>query len=711
MSLSALVPFQVVSLGAQHSAPPLSVAHLPGIENFIDAATTPRWHREGSSNRSENASAAASAPGGGKIVVAYAPAADSAGAPIQNPLLAPVPPVDTGTDGLHQAIAAYHAGNLAEGDDLARQLEDPLSRTTLEWIALRLSPRLPFERVTAFLAAHPDWPAADYLRRRAEVALYSDRRSPVLINAFFAARPPETVYGKLALARAKLAADPPDNKSAASLVREVWLSGDIGTLLEAAILREFHDLLSKADHKARSDKLFFEGLDAAARRAAVLAGPDEEALSKARDNPTSHVLVAALPAADRNDPSLIFAKIRALRERSKFADAAKTALEASDDSAAPDDWWTERRRLARKLLDAGDAKTAYRLCAQALPASDEMKLEAEFEAGWIALRFLHDSAAAASHFAEMTRIAVAPQSVARAAYWQGRTAEVAGKSEAATGFYRIAAAHATTYYGQLARAKLGKTDIPLPTPGNIAEGARRAEVVRVVELLEALDERDIALPLAIDAARRLDDESQVAALAEVVSKTGDARATLLVGKAAINRGFALDAWAFPTFGIPAFDPIGKSAAAPIVYSIARQESAFATGAVSRAGAIGLMQMIVSTARRTAAQIGVPFDETKLLKDATFNAQLGAAHLGELLHDNGGSMILTFAAYNAGSKRVKQWIDAYGDPRKPNVDPVDWVERIPIDETRNYVQRVIENLQTYRERFGDAAPLKIESDLR
>lgn len=703
MSISALVPFELVGLGAPQGPAPL----------LASAAASPRT--AGISPNGLAAIAAVSPRGGTpsqqRIVVAYAPSSDEG--TVQNPLLAPVPPVDAGPAGVHEAIAAYRAGNLVLGDEAARQADDPLDRAALEWIALRLEPRLPFERIAAFLADHPGWPATDSLRRRAEVALYTDRRSPALISTFFAAHPPETVYGKLALARAKLAAGQEGTLEAVTLVRDVWLSGDIGTQLESAILREFRDLLSKDDHKARADRLFYKGLRLAERRAAVLAGPEIEVLAKARDNPTD-ALVAALPAALRGDPGLLFAKIQKLSGQSKFAEAAKLMLAAPRDPAElvePDEWWTERKLLARKLLDQGDAKTAYRLCAESAPASSDMKLEAAFEAGWIALRFLHDSTAAAAHFAFMAKIATATPSLARAAYWQARTAEAAGATDNAAAFYRAAADHATTYYGQLARAKLGKTDIPIAAPANIAVGAERAEVVRVVELLEALGETALARPLAIDAARNLGDEAQIAALAEVVSKAADARTTLLVGKTATSRGFALDAWSFPTFGIPVFDPLGKSAAVPVVYAVVRQESAFAADAVSSAGAMGLMQMIVSTARRTAAHAGVPFEESKLLTDATFNAQLGAAHLGELLKENRGSMILTFAAYNAGGKRVKEWIAAYGDPRNPRVDPVDWVERIPFDETRNYVQRVVENLQTYRERFGDSTPLKIESDLR
>ena len=398
-----------------------------------------------------------------------------------------------------------------------------------------------------------------------------------------------------------------------------------------------------------------------------------------------------------------------LRRADKIHEAVEVMLSAPRDPAVlinGDEWWVERRLLARKLLDQDDAKTAYRLCAEHSATTPQMKIEAEFHAGWIALRFLNDAARAAGHFDTLAKLAETPMSRARAAYWQGRAAEASANENAiatARAFYQQAAEHPATYYGQLARGKLGLTAAPIRTLSTEARGEARDDSIKVIELLYAIGEKNLANPLVVEAVHHLDDATQVAALASVVAKQQDAHLSLTVGKLASQRGMALDTLAFPTYGVPPFQPLQNSVEAPVIYSIARQESAFQPNAVSSAGAKGLMQMIASTARRTADRAGVAFDESRLVSDAAFNAQLAAAHLGELLGEQRGSYILTFAAYNAGGKRVKQWLDAYGDPRKPGVDPIDWVERIPFTETRNYVQRVMENLSVYRVRFGASPP--------
>ena len=610
-------------------------------------------------------------------------------------------PVDLA--GARQAMLLYRQGDLPAGDDFAKPTSGPL-RTLLDWAAVRLQSRdagLP--RLEQFAAAHPGWAAAPWVQRRIEEQR-SAGRDPATVLALFAKQAPETLSGKLALARARLATG--DLEGGARVVRAVWRDDDLTPAEEGLVLRSFSAQLRREDHKYRADRLLYRENVPAALRAAALAGPDVLQLARARADvialAPSDAAIASVAKPLQNDPGLLFSRIQKARRANKLADAVALLRSAPIDPAAlidGDQWWIERRLVARKLLDAGDLKTAFAICAAHAPASNALEIEAEFHAGWIALRFLKDPALAAPHFAIAAKLALTPISIARAAYWQARAAEAAGDVAHAATFYGAAADLPTTFYGQLAAAQIGRTAITLRQPTGPATGATRRESIRVVALLYGLGERELAQSLAIMVAKTEPDEAQVAALAAVVSANQDARTMLAVGKAATQRGMALDDAAFPTFGVPGYQPLVNSADRSTVYAIARQESEFDPRSVSSAGAKGLMQLIDSTARQTAVKAGVGFDETRLLTDASFNAQIGAAHLGKLLADEGGSYILTFAAYNAGGRKVQEWIDAYGDPRKPGVDPIDWIERIPFTETRNYVQRVFENLQIYRSRFG------------
>ncbi|MBL8589299.1 MAG: lytic transglycosylase domain-containing protein [Methylobacteriaceae bacterium] len=627
-------------------------------------------------------------------------------------------PLAVDADAMREAIALYRKGDLAGGDAIAARFADPTMRTTLEWAALRQQPRpAGYDRIRAFLEAHPAWPSAAWLEQRAEEALYGDRRRPAEVKAALVRRAPETAAGKLALARIHVEEGRP--AEARKLVVEVWRDRDLPGWLEQPLLREFGSMLTREDHRFRADRLLYAEKNAAGLRAAALAGADVAKLARARalvnDESPAEAAIAAVPKELQADPGLILARAQVLRRANKIAEAAALIDAAPREAAAivdGDAWWTERRLIARKLLDQGDPARAYRIAAGHGAQSSRWIVEAEFHAGWIALRFLDggagDAGLAKIHFDRARAAAETPISIARAAYWQGRAAEQLGEDRAAQAHYRSAASHGATFYGQLARARLDWDELPLR---NVA-AAPQSELVRVVELLYAIGEKRLALPLAVDAAKGAASPEEVAALSETLRDQRDARATLIVGKLATQRGMPLDEAAFPTFGVPDYQAaVGHSAEKAMVYSIARQESAFQTDAVSHAGAKGLMQMLTSTARRTAERAGVAFDERRLLSDPAFNAQLGAAHLGDLLIEQSGSYILTFAAYNAGGHRVKQWIAAYGDPRDGKVDPIDWIERIPFSETRDYVQRIMENLQVYRVRLGERSALLIGADLK
>ena len=535
--------------------------------------------------------------------------------------------------------------------------------------------------------------------------------------AWFANESPLSAKGRFSLARVMIARG--DRANAERLVREAWRNDSMSEDTENAALDLFGALLTPGDHKARMDFMLYGSEQDAALRAAKRLGANQVALAKARiaayrKASNTKALLDAVPHELHGDPGYIFSKIQLLRREEKFAEAAQLMLSAPKDPARLhnlDEWWIERRLLSRKMLDVGEHRTAYLIARDAaLPARDIYKTEQEFTAGWIALRFLTDPATATQHFARIGVGSANPTALARAGYWQGRAAEAAGRSQEARAAYTAAAAQSTSYYGQLARAKLGLPQIDLNgAPAARGRGIERLEIVRAVQLLYALDERDIALPIFGDMGENGDPDALVG-LGELASRNGDARGMLLLGKAALNRGLPFDFYAYPVSGIPPFKSIGPEVEQSIVFAIARQESAFNPNVVSPANAYGLMQVTPDAGKYVCKKYGASFDLGRLKTDPVYNAALGAAELGGLIEDYRGSYIMTFAAYNAGRGSVKKWIERYGDPRDPKVDAVDWVELIPFSETRNYVQRIMENLQVYRARFGGGTRLQIEADL-
>jgi soluble lytic murein transglycosylase len=360
----------------------------------------------------------------------------------------------------------------------------------------------------------------------------------------------------------------------------------------------------------------------------------------------------------------------------------------------------ELRVLARRLIDLGDAKTAYQVVRKAaMPANPYYRAEFHFMPGWIALRFLADPATALSHFAHIDEGSDDPIVRARGAYWRGRAAKAADQFNDMRAQYQAAAQYPTAYYGQLARARIGLSDIGLrPAPvGPLTSSGQ--ELVRAAELLYEMSERDLALSFVTDLGETSSDITALLALGQLPAYHDDARAMLLIGKTALARGLAMDCYAFPDIGVPAYTPVGPPLDRSIVYSVVRTESAFNPQDVSPAKAVGLMQVTPEAGRDTAKRFGTTFDWQRVVTDSVYNTQLGAAELAGLLKEYHGSYIMTFAGYNAGRGRVKEWVGQHGDPRDPKIDAVDWVERIPLAETRNYVQRVMENLQIYSARFG------------
>jgi soluble lytic murein transglycosylase len=618
-----------------------------------------------------------------------------------------------------QAIDLVRKNRQDDATSVEGTIADPVARKLVEWVILRSDAGTnDFSRYAAFIAANPSWPSIATLRRRAEGVLWQERVDPQTVIGFFATEPPHTVKGHFALARALLAQG--DRNGAAAAVRETWRTDGFTTDLEAQGRDAFAGLITPADDAARMDARLYAEDDDAGLSAAKHLDATALAIAKARaavfnqaDN--AKTLLEAVPEAARHDPGYMFSYIQWLRRADKITDAAQWMIAAPHDPARlgdVDQWWIERRLIARKLLDLGDAKMAYEVASGAAPPlNDNYRGEQQFTAGWIALRFLRQPAIALAHFAKIAEGVVNPITLARSFYWQGRAAEALGHEQDARALYQEAAHYPTAYYGQLARARLGLDEVTLRALPEPPVEHRTLEISRALEILYAVDERDLVASMAADLGDKATDTAALAAFAQIAAHHSDARAALLIGKGALGHGLPLERYAFPDFGVPSYQQIGPQVELCVVYSIIRQESAFNPRVVSSANAIGLMQVTPPAGRDTAKRFNVVFDQRRLMDDVAYNAQLGTAELGNDIASWRGSYILAFVAYNAGPRRAKEWIEQYGDPRDPKVDPVDWIERIPISETRNYVQRVVENMQVYRALVENNPKLMIDADLR
>lgn len=634
----------------------------------------------------------------------------------------PAPPPLTGDlAALKDAIDLARKGKADDASAARDRIADPAGQKLAEWFMLRHSESTAnFKRYAAFLAANPDWPSAALLRRRAEARLWQEKSDAATVHAFTMDQP-TTAKGKFALARALIAEG--DSDRAARLVREAWRSEELSERSEEDSYEAFHDPLRPEDHRARMDKRLGAKDYAAARRAARRLGEDALAIVKAcaavngkADKAKDYLDDVSADA--RRDLGYVLCRVQWNLQKDHIDDAAEAILTAAPDTMAAQDtdaWWRERRLLARKLLDQGKPETAYDVVrAAAVPMMEVYRVDYHFMCGWIALRYLDDPRTAMAHFAAIDEGSANPIALSRAHYWRGRAAEAMGATADARMSYKAAARYSTAYYGQLARARLGLEGIELRAPSPVlaaADTAAADERVRAAEMLYGIGERDVVLYYAEDFAKESTDVAALEALGELARRRNDARVMLEIGKSALARGLALDHYAFPTIGIPEHKQVAPAIETSVIYSVARTESSFDQRDKSSANAVGLMQVTPEAGRDTAKRFGLTYDWDRMVSDPVYNTQMGAAELSALLSEYRGNQIMTFAGYNAGRGRVREWVQARGDPRDPKVDPVDWVERIPLSETRNYVQRVMENVQVYRARFEGSGMVAGKSDQR
>jgi soluble lytic murein transglycosylase len=617
---------------------------------------------------------------------------------------------------LTRALAAAQRGDVAGVNGMRGGL-DRIDQKIVDWYLIRMGSGLPSQAITAFAIANSSWPDPELFRKRAEQALEKENPSADDVIYAFQGSKPYSNRGRIMLARALVTKG--RKAEAAQWARYAYRDAKLAEDEQKVLEGEFGVLLGQGDYKARFDMALLKGHAGDAMEAARKLGSGYEALARAglaveKKQGNAGSLLDAVPGALREDPAYIFARAQYARRLDRWQEAAEWLIKAPKDPkllGQPDEWWEEKRIVSRKLLDMGDAKTAYRVVAGHIGSSPANQAEADFHAGWYSLRFLKDASSAMRHFAAVAEDSSKPVTRTRAYYWMGRAAE-AGGGGSASDYYRKAADYGFTFYGQMARAKLGLGDLGIDRTISIGSADQAAidrdDRFEALRRFAKIGRKDLATTFAKHMAETLRTPGQIAALIDMMEKQGWMNLAVAAGKAGAQRGMDMEVRAFPIGVSPKVDTSGLETA--LAFAIMRQESEFNQSVVSSAGATGIFQVMPDTGRDAAKYLKISYDAQAWRNDPAYNIRLGSAYVARLVDNYDGNYVMAIAGYNAGPGRIRDWVKDYGDPRTGEVDVVDWMERIPFSETRNYVQRVLENLQVYRFRL-DGQRLQIAQDLQ
>lgn len=623
---------------------------------------------------------------------------------------------------LRRGLRAADAGDWTFVREARFDLTNPVARNILLWRVATSDARALFSELNMALEELDGWPRQAAIQREAEWKLSDAGMGPDLVASWFARREPLTGEGRIAWGEALMALGRRDE--GIEQIREAWRTQSLRQTYQSQVLRTYGSVLTSEDHAERVDFLLWAGQRSLASALLPQLSAGERQLADARIRLAARSsgvdgAVNAVPASLSSNPGLIFERSRWRRRAGNTSGALELALDLPDgyhNTTALEAMWSERKLIILDLMRSGDHATAYRLAAANGMSEGVAFADAEFLAGWLALVYLNQPEDALAHFNRLEAGVRTPVSLSRAKYWQGRAAEAAGNAPLARDRFTAAAEHVTTYYGQLAILALGPdaAELDLPPDPVITDADRAAfdqrELVQALRILGELSQDFLFRTFATHLEGRMETPIEQAMLADISLDYLRLRQSVRAAKAGRMQGMILAERAYPVIDVPTDAPVMADPA--LTLSVIRQETEFEARAVSGAGARGIMQMMPATARQTARQLGMPYDFEWLTDDPAYNMRLGMAHLQEVVDNYDGSLVMALAAYNAGGARVRRWVQDYGDPRYGAIDPIDWVENIPFAETRNYVQRVIENLQVYRSRRAGhtAVPLAIERDM-
>jgi soluble lytic murein transglycosylase len=623
------------------------------------------------------------------------------------------PPPPRAAGAINALVSAFAAGDTAQIAQL-QALAGPLGTRVALWQYLRAgsSPRL--SDYAGFVETFGHWPLTDTLRRQAEATLANATHQQVI--DWFANSEPMTASGAMALFSALDASG--DHDGSLALARTLWQGHILSTDQENRLLARYGQQLADL-HTARLDEMLWRGATQNATRMLDRVPTGAAALGRARlalqaRESGVNALINAVPAALADDPGLAHDRFQWRLNAGFLDEAAELLRERSPDRLGrPEDWAAGRQRLVRRALWEGDYALGYEMAARHGLDDGVRMVDLEWLAGYFALRHLDDAQGALRHFTAIRARVSSPISLGRAGYWEGRAYEALGQTENARAAFEFGAEHQTAYYGQLAAERVGRPMDPalLVTPQypDWRETAlAQSDLLQVALLLHRAGDWHEARRFVLHLARSLETEAELGALAQLWLDRGEPNFAINIAKLAVQSGVILPQAYFPRTGL---ELATLPAPSDLVMAIARRESEFDPAVISHADARGLLQVLPGTGALMARRLGIEFDAAQLTSDPDLNALLGAAYL-ETLIDEFGALPLVAAGYNAGPGRPRRWITEFGDPRDPEIDPVDWVERIPFAETRNYVMRVLESLILYRAILdGGSGPIRLTEVLR
>lgn len=582
------------------------------------------------------------------------------------------------------------------------------------WRQLLASGSFDFGTYANFLMRFPGYPQEEKLRRAAEKAVISDSSDPDLIVAFFDRFPPLTseAAGRYATALSAIRRYDAPTKAVAA-----WRAGGLSANAETTLFSLYRDLLTTADHDARMNALLWQGETAQAEREISFVSPAKRSLFMERlslqQGMAPGTLGLDLTADAMRDGGYVYNRVVQARKSGNMS-AAASLLANRPPLAGPvpePERWVKELLLAAK---ASGADTAVRIASQIddgfAPGSDISRLSYRLRddyttlmwlGGTKALWNLGDPKRAAPLFYRYGAAAQTPGTRSKGFYWAGRVLADAGDVQGAARYFELAAQYPHYFYGQLALERLGRPLPDLDTRAKVVPtDAQRAEFLNRPLTRAVMDvARDGDWRTTVQFFREISDRAESEAdhvlVADLARQIGRRDLAVILGQSAHADGFGdFGAIAFPLI------PTHPGANWTMVHALTRQESQFAQNAISHAGARGLMQLMPATAREQAGKMGLSYNLDSLITDASYNIRLGDGYFGRMMDYYGGATPLAVAAYNAGAGNVNKWLAANGDPRNGGIDWIDWIEKIPIYETKNYVQRVLENAVVYESMYPD-----------